>query len=69
MKLNLKNKFSEELPADSIRENSRRQVKEACFSYVTPKQTKNPLEIVLLRVSSISFLNREAYSSYFLLET
>lgn len=42
MKLNLKHTFIEELPADSVLETSRRQVKEACFSYVTPKQTKAP---------------------------
>lgn len=42
MKLNLKHTFTEELPSDPNLENSRRQVKEACFSYVTPKQTKAP---------------------------
>ena len=42
MKLNLKHTFIEELPADPITENSRRQVKEACFSFVTPKHTSNP---------------------------
>jgi len=42
MNLNLKHTFTEELPSDSILENTRRQVKEACFSYVTPKQAKNP---------------------------
>jgi len=42
MNLNLKHRFTKELPADSILENSRRQVKEACFSYVSPKQTKAP---------------------------
>lgn len=42
MKLNLKNTFITELPADSNLENSRRQVEEAVFSYVTTKQTKAP---------------------------
>ncbi|WP_435412431.1 protein adenylyltransferase SelO [Psychroserpens mesophilus] len=42
MKLNLKHTFTKELPADSVLENYRRQVKEACYSYVTPKQTKAP---------------------------
>jgi uncharacterized protein YdiU (UPF0061 family) len=42
MNLNLKHTFTEELPSDPNLENSRRQVKEACFSYVTPKQTKAP---------------------------
>ncbi len=42
MKLNIKDKFNKELPSDPILENSRRQVAEACFSYVTPKQTRKP---------------------------
>jgi uncharacterized protein YdiU (UPF0061 family) len=42
MKLNIKNTFSKELPADPILENFRRQVSEACFSYVNPKQTTKP---------------------------
>ncbi len=42
MKLNIKDKFNKALPADSILENSRRQVSEACFSYVKPKQTAKP---------------------------
>jgi len=42
MKLNIKDKFNRELPADSNLENSRRQVAESCFSYVTPKRTLKP---------------------------
>jgi len=42
MKLNIKDIFNKELPADPTLENTRRQVKKACFSYVTPKQTANP---------------------------
>ncbi|SDR86678.1 Uncharacterized conserved protein YdiU, UPF0061 family [Formosa sp. Hel1_31_208] len=42
MRLNLKHTFINELPADPISDNSRRQVKRACFSYVTPKLTKSP---------------------------
>ncbi|WP_452222214.1 protein adenylyltransferase SelO [Lacinutrix salivirga] len=45
MKLNTKNTFTQHLPADPVLENTRRQVKKACFSYVTPKQTSNPLVI------------------------
>ncbi|EPR67731.1 hypothetical protein ADICYQ_3157 [Cyclobacterium qasimii M12-11B] len=41
MKLNIKNTFIEELPADPVLDNNRRQVKEACFSYVTPKKQRN----------------------------
>lgn len=42
MNLNLKNTFITELPSDPIKENTRRQVKEACFSFVHPKSTKGP---------------------------
>ena len=42
MKLNIKDTFNSELPADPIQENTRRQVDKTCFSYVTPKQTANP---------------------------
>ena len=49
MKLNIKDTFNAELPADLILENTRRQVEKACFSYVTPKQTLKP---ELLHVSA-----------------
>tara|TARA_B100000809_G_scaffold249300_2_gene280471 strand:- start:41779 stop:43344 length:1566 start_codon:yes stop_codon:yes gene_type:complete len=42
MKLKIKETFNKELPADPILENTRRQVEKACFSYTTPKKTKNP---------------------------
>lgn len=42
LKFNIHNSFINELPADSISENTRRQVTEACFSFVTPKKTSNP---------------------------
>ena len=45
MKLTIKNTFTKSLPADSILENTRRQVTKACYSFVTPKQTAKP-EIV-----------------------
>lgn len=41
MHLNIKNTFTT-LPSDPIKENNRRQVHNACFSYVTPKITKHP---------------------------
>ncbi|MEM7086716.1 MAG: YdiU family protein [Bacteroidota bacterium] len=37
MKLNIKDTFTAELPADPIRENTRRQVHRACYSFVEPK--------------------------------
>lgn len=42
MNLNIKDKFTKELPADPNLENTRRQVTEACFSYVNPKKTSKP---------------------------
>lgn len=42
IKLNIQDTFNKELPADPILENSRRQVKEAFFSYVIPKKTAAP---------------------------
>jgi uncharacterized protein YdiU (UPF0061 family) len=42
MKLNLKNTFLKNLPADKILENSRRQVTDAVYSFVTPKKTDQP---------------------------
>lgn len=42
MKLNIKDRFNQELPADPNRSNSRRQVFEACFSYVTPRIPSAP---------------------------
>ena len=42
MKLKIKNIFTKSLPSDPVLENSRRQVSGACYSYATPKKTKNP---------------------------
>ncbi|MGK0325083.1 MAG: hypothetical protein ACJA1D_000422, partial [Polaribacter sp.] len=42
MKLNIKEIFISENPADKNTENLRRQVTEAVFSYVEPKKTKEP---------------------------
>jgi len=42
LKLNIKDKFNAQLPADPILENSRRQVKNSCFSYVLPKKPSSP---------------------------
>lgn len=42
MKLNISDTFNKELPPDSVLDNSRRQVKAACFSFVKPKLTKKP---------------------------
>lgn len=42
VKLNIENTFSKELPADPDRNNNRRQVQKACFSYVTPRIPSKP---------------------------
>jgi len=42
MKFNIQNKFIKELPADPNRNNTRRQVKESCFSFVSPKTPSYP---------------------------
>ncbi|AQS94046.1 hypothetical protein BXQ17_08200 [Polaribacter sp. BM10] len=40
--LTIKSEFTDNLPADKILENTRRQVENAAYSYVNPKQTSNP---------------------------
>jgi uncharacterized protein YdiU (UPF0061 family) len=42
MKLNLNDTFNMQLPADSDISNTRRQVFDACFSFVTPRVPTNP---------------------------
>ncbi|NNC46695.1 MAG: YdiU family protein [Winogradskyella sp.] len=42
MRLNIKDKFNKELPADPVLENKRRQVTKSCFSFVSPTSTSNP---------------------------
>lgn len=42
MNLNIQDTFNQELPADPLREKSRRQVKEACYSFVVPRIPSNP---------------------------
>jgi len=42
MKLNIQDTFNKQLPADKILDNSRRQVLDACFSFVEPKETAAP---------------------------
>ena len=40
--LNINDRFLKELPADPERTQSRRQVKEACYSFATPRKPGNP---------------------------
>jgi len=69
MNLNIQDKFNKELPADSNRDNNRRQVLNACFSYVNPTKPEksslihastevaNLLGISMEELKSKSFLN------------
>ncbi|MGB5417601.1 protein adenylyltransferase SelO [Algibacter sp.] len=68
MKLNIKDKFNQELPADSIVENTRRQVESACFSFVKPKQTAKPelLHVSPEMLKNIGLFDIDAKSDEFL---
>jgi uncharacterized protein YdiU (UPF0061 family) len=68
MKLNIKDTFNSQLPADPILENSRRQVKNACFSFVTPKQTKKPevLHVSPEMLDNLGLSREDAASKEFL---
>ncbi len=68
MKLNIKNTFINQLPADPNLENSRRQVSEACFSFVNPIPTSNP-ELVHVSTEMLDHLgltNDDAQTEEFL---
>ncbi|MFV9549986.1 protein adenylyltransferase SelO [Algibacter sp. PT7-4] len=68
MNLNIKDKFSKKLPADTALDNTRRQVLNACFSYVTPKQTAKPelLHVSAEMLDSLGISSTEAKTSNFL---
>ena len=68
LKLNIQDKFNRELPADPIKENSRRQVTKACFSYVTPKRTAQAklLHYSLEMVKELGLTEEDANSDAFL---
>ncbi|WP_040280264.1 protein adenylyltransferase SelO [Psychroserpens damuponensis] len=67
MQLKINHNFTESLPADEIIENYRRQVKAACFSYVTPKRTKNPeiLHISEDMVNTLGLTSSDSQSQLF----
>jgi len=68
MKLNIQDPFIKELPADTILDNTRRQVENACFSYVTPTKTANP-ELVHVSpemLSELGITEEEAKTEDFL---
>lgn len=68
MKLNIKDTFNKKLPADKILENSRRQVLDACFSFVEPKKTANPTLIHVSKemLEEIGLTKEDAKSDEFL---
>jgi uncharacterized protein YdiU (UPF0061 family) len=67
MKLNIKNTFTSENPADSVLKNTRRQVKEAVYSYVNPKKTKAPqiLHVSEEMASELNISKKELTSDFF----
>ena len=68
MKLNIQDTFNTQLPADKITENTRRQVLDACFSFVTPTKTKNPklLHVSSEMLNAIGLTEEEAKTEAFL---
>lgn len=67
MKLNLKETFTKELPSDKILENSRRQVFESVFSYVSPKKTTAPkvLHVSPEMLAALGISATDATSDFF----
>lgn len=67
-KLNIKDHFNIELPEDSIKENTRRQVKEACFSYAIPKKTSKPalIHVSLEMLTELGLTEEDAKTHDFL---
>ncbi len=68
MKLNIQDTFNKELPADKILDNSRRQVLDACFSFVEPKKTANPTLVHVSKemLEEIGLTEKDAESDEFL---
>ena len=68
LQLNIQNRFSEELPADRDLNNTRKQVLNACFSYVSPKKTAKPklLHVSEEMLTAIGITKEEANSKEFL---
>ena len=67
MKLNIKNTLTTELPADVVKENTRRQVENAAFSYVLPKKTAKPeiLHVSKEMASELGISNTETKTDFF----
>jgi len=70
MKLNIKDTFNKILPADSDKTNTRRQVHEAAFSFVSPRNPSAPqLVHASEEVSELVGLSKEDISTKAFLET
>jgi serine/tyrosine/threonine adenylyltransferase len=67
MKLQIKNTFVNELPADPILENTRRQVENAVYSFVSPKKTAQPevLHVSKEMASELGISEEETHSEFF----
>lgn len=67
MKLSLKNTFISNLPADKNTENTRRQVKNAAFSFATPKKTAAPkvLHVSPETAAALGISSKETTTDYF----
>lgn len=68
MNLNIKNTFIEHLPADTNVQNTRRQVTDACFSYVLPRPTSNPklVHVSTEMLEALGLTVKDAQSKEFL---
>ncbi|APG65480.1 hypothetical protein LPB136_08975 [Tenacibaculum todarodis] len=68
MKLNIQDTFNKELPADTILENSRRQVVNSCYSFVTPTKTAKPSLVHVSKemLETIGLTSEDAKSDDFL---
>lgn len=67
MKLNIQDTFNKELPADPSLRNYRREVEEACFSFVTPRIPSDPrvLHVSQEMLSNVGLLDEDAKSEEF----
>ncbi len=68
MKLTIDDTFNKELPADKISGNSRRQVTNACYSFVAPTKTANPslVHVSEEMLKAIGLTSEDAKSDDFL---
>lgn len=67
MKLDIKNTFLNNLPADPNLENTRRQVEKATYSFAKPKKTKNPkiLHVSQEMANELGISKEETASEFF----